>query len=170
MHQAIPYRSWRPVHNPTTHFTPQPLIPHSHTTHNNNNNNGDIDNNNNKKDKEDPSIVSPKGIATEETMVLNMVFENAVIVFGRSGCCMTHVVKRLLQSLGVNPAVYEVEEKDELGVARELETIDGKKQGKVQFPVVFIGGKLFGGLERLMATHISGELVPLLKQAGALWL
>lgn len=83
---------------------------------------------------------------------------------------MTHVVKRLLQSLGVNPAVYEVEEKDELGVARELETIDGKKQGKVQFPVVFIGGKLFGGLERLMATHISGELVPLLKQAGALWL
>ncbi|KAK1603155.1 hypothetical protein QYE76_017419 [Lolium multiflorum] len=35
-------------------------------------------------------------------------------------------------------------------------------------PVVFIGGKLVGGLERLMAKHIAGELVPVLKQAGAL--
>jgi glutaredoxin-related protein len=35
---------------------------------------------------------------------------------------------------------------------------------------VFIGGNLFGGLDRIMATHISGELVPILKQARALWL
>ncbi|KAJ1391855.1 Thioredoxin-like superfamily [Sesbania bispinosa] len=103
-------------------------------------------------------------------MVLNMVSENAIIVFGRRGCCMSHVVKRLLLGLGVNPAVYEVEEKDEVDVTRELETIIGEKQGKVQFPTVFIGGKLFGGLDRIMATHISGELVPILKEAGALWL
>ena len=87
---------------------------------------------------------------------------------------MSHVVKRLLLGLGVNPAVYEVEEKDEEGVARELESIvvgnDGKQGNKVPFPAVFIGGKLFGGLDRLMATHISGELVPMLKEAGALWL
>ncbi|KAL5082251.1 hypothetical protein RYX36_010672 [Vicia faba] len=102
--------------------------------------------------------------------MLKMVSENAVIVIGRHGCCMTHVVKRLLQSLGVNPGIHEVEEeKDEVRVAKELEPMI---QGKyiVQFPMVFIGGKLFGGLERVMATHISGELVPLLKQAGALWL
>lgn len=105
-----------------------------------------------------------------------MVSENAVIVFARRGCCMGHVAKRLLLDLGVNPAVYEVEEEDEVGIVRELEAIgdhdvDGRrKQGKVQFPAVFIGGKLFGGLDRLMATHISGELVPILKQAGALWL
>ncbi|RYR43446.1 hypothetical protein Ahy_A08g039860 isoform D [Arachis hypogaea] len=100
-----------------------------------------------------------------------MVSENAVIVFGRRGCCMSHVVKRLLLGLGVNPAVYEVEEKDEEGVARELEAIGGGgDNNKVQFPAVFIGGKLFGGLDRIMATHISGELVPILKQAGALWL
>jgi hypothetical protein len=29
---------------------------------------------------------------------------------------------------------------------------------------------LFGGLDKLMAAHISGELVPILKEAGALWL
>lgn len=106
-------------------------------------------------------------------MVHSMVSENAVIVFARRGCCMSHVVKRLLLGLGVNPAIHEVDEKDEVGVIRELEAMDADndgKQGKVQFPAVFIGGKLFGGLERLMATHISGELVPLLKEAGALWL
>lgn len=108
-------------------------------------------------------------------MVLNMVSENAVIVIARRGCCMSHVVKRLLLGLGVNPAVYEVEEKDEEGVATQLEATirsdDGNtQQGKVQFPAVFIGGKLFGGLDRIMATHIYGELVPILKKAGALWL
>ena len=106
-------------------------------------------------------------------MVHNMVLENALIVFARNGCCMSHVVKQLLLGLGVNPAVHEVEEKDEEGVVRELEAMVGTNNdgvGKMQFPAVFIGGKLFGGLDRLMAAHISGELVPRLKQAGALWL
>ncbi|MED6214188.1 Glutaredoxin-C9 [Stylosanthes scabra] len=164
MHQAIPYRSW------TTHFTPQPLnIIHSRTIDNNNNNN-------NKNNKTLSFLFSPKKDSASsdlQKMVHDMVSENAVIVIGRKGCCMSHVVKRLLLGLGVNPAVYEVEDKDEEGVARELEAIGGGGGGsgnKVQFPAVFIGGKLFGGLDRVMATHISGELVPILKQAGALWL
>ena len=37
-------------------------------------------------------------------------------------------------------------------------------------PAVFIGGKLVGSMDRVMASHISGSLVPLLKEAGALWL
>ncbi|KAF7801740.1 glutaredoxin-C9-like [Senna tora] len=49
----------------------------------------------------------------QEGMVAKMVSENAVIVIGRRGCCMSHLVKRLLLGLGVNPAVYEVDEKDE---------------------------------------------------------
>ncbi|CAN1283875.1 GRXC9 [Linum perenne] len=76
---------------------------------------------------------------------------------------MCHVVKRLLNGLGVNPTVYDVDEPDEGHVAKELSSL-------VDFPVVFVGGKVFGGLERVMATHISGELVPILKDAGALWL
>ncbi|KAI5661747.1 hypothetical protein M9H77_21070 [Catharanthus roseus] len=104
----------------------------------------------------------------------NMVKENAVMVFGKRGCCMNHVVKRLLQGLGVNPPVYEVDEKDENEVINELEMIMGSsgedKTGRVQFPSVFIGGQLFGGLDRIIATHITGELTPVLKKAGALWL
>ncbi|KAK7335470.1 hypothetical protein VNO80_27324 [Phaseolus coccineus] len=165
MHQAIPFRSWRPLHNPTTHFTPLPLITHSH----------------NDAHKKSDTVVTtktthhnPSSSPKEETMVLNMVWENAVTVVGRRGCCMSHVVERLLLSLGVNPAVYEVEEKDEATVATQLEatvrTEEMAPQGNLQFPAVFIAGKLFGGLDRIMATHISGELVPILKQAGALWL
>ncbi|XP_030467797.1 glutaredoxin-C9 [Syzygium oleosum] len=110
------------------------------------------------------------------------VAENAVIVIGRRGCCMCHVAERLLLGLGVNPAVYEVDDVDEGVVVKELMSmirIDGKdgkgseggdNDQKLQFPAVFIGGRLFGGLEKVMATHISGELVPILREAGALWL
>ncbi|XP_061353617.1 glutaredoxin-C9-like [Gastrolobium bilobum] len=114
----------------------------------------------------------PNGV--DPANVIRMVSENAVMVIGRRGCCMCHVVQRLLQGLGVNPPVYEVDEGDEAVVTSELSrkivSFGGDGGGTVQFPAVFVGGKWFGGLERVMATHISGELVPILKDAGALWL
>jgi glutaredoxin-like protein len=95
--------------------------------------------------------------------VRRAVAESPVLVVGRRGCCLSHVVKRLLQGLGVNPAVHEVAGEAELaGIVA-----DG---GDVALPAVFVGGRLLGGLDRLMAVHISGELVPILKDAGALWL
>ncbi|CAN1197872.1 GRXC9 [Linum perenne] len=97
-----------------------------------------------------------------------LVSENAIIVVARRGCYMTHVVKRLLLCLGVNPPVFEVDEDvDEVKVLKELRTTAGEI---VQLPAVFVGGKLLGGLDKVMASHITGELVPILKQAGALWL
>ncbi|KAI3941984.1 hypothetical protein MKW92_010809 [Papaver armeniacum] len=116
--------------------------------------------------------------------IKGLVSANAVLVFGRRGCCMCHVVKRLLLALGVNPTVYEViDEADEISVINELLSAivthnndhKGNKEthtdnSELQFPAVYIGGKLFGGLDRLMGAHITGELIPKLKQAGALWL
>lgn len=101
--------------------------------------------------------------------MVNMLLEKAVIVFSKSGCYMTHVVKQLLLGLGANPAVYVV---DEVTILDELETIaeqDGEGV-KIQFPAVFIAGRLFGGLDRVIEAHVSGELIPILKDAGALWL
>lgn len=145
MHQAIPYRTC------VTNSTSSPARDSSPTTSN-------VDNN-----------------STNATNIRNsvnkMISENAVIVFGRRGCCMCHVVKRLLLGHGVNPTVFEVEEECEIGVVDELMKMIGEgDQDQIQFPVVFVGGKVFGGLEKVMATHISDELVPILKQAGALWL
>ncbi|CAA3028835.1 glutaredoxin-C9-like [Olea europaea var. sylvestris] len=145
--EPIPYRNLLLQENPQTIMNPNP--------------------DNVKRIKENAS--SLYDIAVD---LKNMVKDNAVIVFGKEGCCMSYVVKRLLQGLGVNPTVYEVDEEDENDVVIELEGIgagDGK-EGRMQFPTVFIGGRWFGGLERIMATHITGELTTLLKQAGALWL
>ncbi|RZC50883.1 hypothetical protein C5167_019307 [Papaver somniferum] len=113
---------------------------------------------------------------TNKTMVKSMVTENAVIIFGRRGCCMSHVVKRLLLASGVNPAIYEVDrEEDEVVLIHELRQLATDDENTSinrgdQFPAVYIGGHLFGGLEQLMGAHISGGLIPILKKAGALWL
>ncbi|XVE49985.1 hypothetical protein DITRI_Ditri01bG0125800 [Diplodiscus trichospermus] len=145
MQQAIPYKSWPlPCVNTTSHRAPS-------TVGRNN-------------------LVQSKGGGSKD--MLNIVSENAVIVFARKDCCMSHVVRRLLLTLGVNPAVYEIDEEDVVGVLNQLEMIckDDGKDKMLQLPAVFIGGRLFGGLDKVMATHISGDLVPVLKDAGALWL
>jgi glutaredoxin 3 len=96
----------------------------------------------------------------EQEQVRRAVAECPVLVVGKRGCCLSHVVKRLLQGLGVNPAVHEV-----AGAEADLAAA-----GVAALPAVFVGGRLLGGLDRLMAAHISGDLVPILKDAGALWL
>ncbi|KAL7586192.1 glutaredoxin-C9 [Lactuca sativa] len=141
MQQAIPYKPWT-IHSALS----QPLNHHQTTQFHG----------------------SAKGA------VRDAVSENAVIVLARRGCCMSHVVKRLLNGHGVNPSVFEFDEGEENDVVKELEMIEAENDGKdsrsLQFPAVFIGGRIFGGLDRVMATHITGELIPVLKQAGALWL
>ncbi|KMT04586.1 hypothetical protein BVRB_8g182420 [Beta vulgaris subsp. vulgaris] len=100
----------------------------------------------------------------------NLVKENPVIVFGKKGCCMCHVVRKLLLGLGVNPPIFEIDgHVNESLMVSSFSNI-GENNNNLQLPVVFVGGELFGGLEKVMATHLSGELVPILKQAGALWL
>lgn len=138
MKEAIPYRSW-------SNMTVRPGL---------------------ERPKSEEVIKAAEGGGSPET-VKSLAEENAVLVVGRRGCCMCHVVKRLLQGLGANPLVYEVEEETEVAAAAAE---GGSDAAALQFPAVFIGGKLVGGLEWLIGAHISGELVPVLKQAGALWL
>ncbi|KAA8519737.1 hypothetical protein F0562_013993 [Nyssa sinensis] len=135
MQQALPYRAWPPASasasGSSAGLPPPP----------------------------DKETISSIGDVNSSTVSLTkVVSENAVIVFGRRGCCMCHVVKLLLLGHGVNPAIYEVDEEDEAAVIDQLTRIIGgeeRKDGRPQFPAVFVGGKLFGGLERVMATHIS---------------
>ncbi|KAL7089403.1 hypothetical protein ACP275_13G185500 [Erythranthe tilingii] len=108
--------------------------------------------------------------AYEKVSVL--VSGNAVVLFTISGCCMCHVVKQLLFGLGVGPTIVEL---DRCASGSEIHALlvrlsggGGKRQQVV--PAVFVGGKFLGGIETVMACHINGTLVPLLKDAGALWL
>ena len=62
--------------------------------------------------------------------------------------------------------MHEVADEAELAAA----VTGDAGEAVVALPAVFVGGRLLGELDRLMAVHISGELVPILKDAGALWL
>lgn len=101
--------------------------------------------------------------------VIRLAAESAVVIFSVSSCCMCHALKRLLCGMGVSPTVYELDH-DPRGkeIERALMRLVGAAAPTV--PVVFIGGKLVGSMDRVMASHINGTLVPLLKEAGALWL
>ncbi|XP_021838635.2 glutaredoxin-C9-like [Spinacia oleracea] len=152
MQEALPYKRWE--------VPARPVPPSSVAASNNNGNgNGNVDNNSNT-------------ITTMEVLVK----ENPVIVFGKRGCCMCHVVRKLLLGLGVNPPVFEIDThaNDEslllTSFTKNVNNVNNNNNNNLQFPLVFVGGELFGGLEKVMATHLSGELVPILKQAGALWL
>lgn len=62
-------------------------------------------------------------------------------------------------------------ELDEETGGAEIEEALTKLVGETPaIPVVFVGGKLVGGVDRLVAAHISGNLIPQLKEAKALWL
>ncbi|KVI02419.1 glutaredoxin-C1 [Cynara cardunculus var. scolymus] len=94
--------------------------------------------------------------------------ENAVVIFSVSSCCMCHAIKRLFCGMGVNPTVYEL---DQEPFGKDMEKALMRLLGTSSpVPVVFVGGKLVGAMDRVMASHINGSLVPLLKEAGALWL
>ncbi|CAL9776061.1 glutaredoxin-C1-like [Musa acuminata AAA Group] len=100
--------------------------------------------------------------------VRRLASQRAVVVFSLSSCCMCHAIKRLFCELGVNPAVHELDE-DPKGkdMERALANMLGRSP---PVPAVFIGGNLVGPTDEVMALHLGGKLVPLLRNAGALWL
>lgn len=101
--------------------------------------------------------------------VAKLASQSAVVIFSLSTCCMCYAVKSLFSGMGVNPTVYELDEDPVRG--KEIERALVRLMGNATtVPVVFIGGKLVGSMDRVMASHINGSLVPLLKEAGALWL
>ncbi|KAF3618540.1 Glutaredoxin-C8 [Capsicum chinense] len=97
-----------------------------------------------------------------------MASRNAVVIFSKNTCCMCHAIKRLLCGMGVNPTVYELDDHNPTW-QHALFSLLGNSSSSA-LPVVFIGGKLVGSMDSIMAAHINGTLVPLLKEAGALWL
>uniref|UniRef100_A0A0D9V111 Glutaredoxin domain-containing protein n=1 Tax=Leersia perrieri TaxID=77586 RepID=A0A0D9V111_9ORYZ len=93
--------------------------------------------------------------------------QRAVVIFSMSSCCMCHTVTRLFCELGVNPTVVELDE-DPRG--KEMEKALARLLGRSPaVPAVFIGGRLVGSTDKVMSLHLSGNLVPLLRNAGALW-
>nr|XP_009601040.1 glutaredoxin-C6-like [Nicotiana tomentosiformis]XP_016501314.1 PREDICTED: glutaredoxin-C6-like [Nicotiana tabacum] len=117
-----------------------------------------------------PTTNSPLAIdVTESTemRIRRLISENPVVIFTRSACCMCHVMKRLLLSaVSVHPIVIELEE-DEIA-ALPCSAAAAEYGGGYGPPEMFIGGTHVGGLESLVALHLSGRLVPKLVEVGAI--
>lgn len=109
---------------------------------------------------------------TASQRVSELVSGNAVVVFTVRGCCICHAMKQLLFGLGVGPAIVELasDASDQDIKEAVFGSIPRGNDNCQRFPVVFVGGKYLGGIEAVLVHHISGALVPLLKDAGALWL
>ncbi|GMI92596.1 hypothetical protein like AT4G33040 [Hibiscus trionum] len=104
--------------------------------------------------------------STEER-IRRLISENPVIIFSRSSCCMCHVMKKLLATIGVHPTVIELDDHEIASLPTP--PAHGGLSTWNPAPAVFIGGTCVGGLESLVALHLSGHLVPKLVEVGALW-
>ncbi|XP_057549082.1 monothiol glutaredoxin-S1-like [Amaranthus tricolor] len=98
--------------------------------------------------------------------VYHLVEEKAVVIFSRSSCCMSHSMKQLISSYGANPTVYELDQTpngDEIDMALQ---ILGQSPS---IPALFIGQRYIGGAKELITLQVQGKLVPLLREAKAIW-
>ncbi|XP_039031475.1 glutaredoxin-C6-like [Hibiscus syriacus] len=108
--------------------------------------------------------------STEER-IRRLISEHPVIIFSQSSCCMCHVMKKLLVTIGVHPTVIELDDHEiaSLPPPQPETAAHGSISSRNPTPAVFIGGTCVGGLESLVALHLSGHLVPKLVEVGALW-
>ncbi|KAE8693596.1 Glutaredoxin-C6 [Hibiscus syriacus] len=103
---------------------------------------------------------------TVETRIRRLISEHPLIIFSRSSCCMCHVMKKLLATIGVHPTVIELD--DHEFVSLPVPSSHGGLSSRNLSPAVFIGGTCVGGLESLVALHLGGHLIPKLVEVGVL--
>ncbi|KAM7276737.1 hypothetical protein ACFE04_018603 [Oxalis oulophora] len=96
-----------------------------------------------------------------------LVTDRPVVIFSRSTCCMSHTIQALLLGFGANPTIYEL---DEIPNGTQIERALQQLGCQPNAPAVFIGGQLVGGPNQITTLHLQTRLVPLLKQAGAIWM
>ncbi|XP_047342783.1 glutaredoxin-C9-like [Impatiens glandulifera] len=113
-------------------------------------------------------------IPKDDDVMKNMISRNAVAIVGMRDCCMVHVVEHLIHGFGARLTTYNIDEVDKMNALDQLGRIingagEDYKVSYKQLPLVFIGGKLFGGVDRVISSHVRSELIPSLKKAGAMW-
>ncbi|KAL9235793.1 hypothetical protein vseg_010528 [Gypsophila vaccaria] len=99
--------------------------------------------------------------------VRRLVEDKPVVIFSKTSCCMSHSMKQLISSYGASPAVYEL---DELPNGRDIDRALQKLGCKPSVPAIFIGQKLVGGANDVISLQVQGKLVPMLMDAGAMWI
>ncbi|KAG5251797.1 hypothetical protein OIU76_008007 [Salix suchowensis] len=96
-----------------------------------------------------------------------MIREKPVVIFSKSSCCMSHSVESLIRGFGANLTVYEL---DRITNGQQIERALLQLGFRQNLPAVFIGQQLVGNERQVMSLHVQNQLVPLLIQAGAIWM
>ncbi|OAY61771.1 monothiol glutaredoxin-S1 [Manihot esculenta] len=99
--------------------------------------------------------------------VNELVKEKPVVIFSKSSCCMSHSIKSLICGFGANPTVYEL---DRIPNGEQIERTLVQQGCQPSVPAVFIGQKLIGGEKQVMSLHVQSQLIPLLINAGGIWI
>ncbi|XP_027349933.1 monothiol glutaredoxin-S6-like [Abrus precatorius] len=99
--------------------------------------------------------------------ITSMVADKPVVIFSKSTCCLSHSMTSLIRSFGANPTVHEL---DEMANGKQIESALLQMGCQPSVPAVFIGQRFIGGSKKIMSLHVRNELVPLLKNAGAIWI
>jgi len=73
----------------------------------------------------------------------------------------------LIRSFGANPTVHEL---DEMANGQQIESALLQMGCQPSVPAVFIGQRFIGGSKKIMSLHLRNELIPLLMNAGAIWI
>ena len=99
-------------------------------------------------------------------VLTGMVAQKPVVIFSKNSSDLSHSIKSLICSFGANPTVYEL---DEMANGRQIERALIQLGCQPSVPSVFIGQQLIGGSNKIMTLHLRNELIPLLINAGAIW-
>jgi len=100
--------------------------------------------------------------------VVNVLIQDKpVVIFSKSSCCMSHSVETLIRGFGANPTIYDL---DRIPNGQQIERALMQLGFRQSVPAVFIGQQLVGNERNVMSLHIQNQLVPLLIQAGAIWI
>ncbi|KAG8370028.1 hypothetical protein BUALT_Bualt14G0075100 [Buddleja alternifolia] len=83
-------------------------------------------------------------------IVSKVVSEKPVVIFSKSSCCMSHTIKSLFNSFGVNPVVFEL---DEISRGQEIEQALSRLGCNPTIPAVFIGSGFAGGDNELFSSE-----------------
>ncbi|KAI4988201.1 hypothetical protein ZWY2020_029831 [Hordeum vulgare] len=98
--------------------------------------------------------------------VTKLAGQRAVVIFGTSSCCMCHTVTSLLRDIGANPTMVDW-----------TSTLEGRRWRRPSCGSSAEPCRT-GGVHRRQARrmhrqghvlHLGGKLVPLLRNAGAVW-
>ncbi|XP_021755494.1 monothiol glutaredoxin-S1-like [Chenopodium quinoa] len=98
--------------------------------------------------------------------VNRLVEQKPLVIFSRSSCCISHSVIKLISGYGANATIYQL---DDISNGQEIDRPLQRLGLRPSIPAVFIGQKLVGGANEIISLQVQGRLVPMLKEAGALW-